>query len=368
MPLQSIPATEAARLEALRSYEVLDTEAEQCFDRLVQLAARLTGSPTAMVSLVDADRQWFKSRFGTEARQTPRDISFCTHAILTPDQPFLVADATRDPRFAESPLVTGPMGVRAYAGIPLVNPEGHALGTLCVVSPEPRRLTAEMIDTLQVLADAVMSALELRRTLRATRMLALTDALTGLPNRPAFLFALAQAIARQRRDARPFTVLYLDLDGLKHVNDHDGHAAGDAVLSRAGAILRTSLRIEDTPARVGGDEFAAVLVGGDGSEAQIVAERVRHRIEETMREKGWPVTASIGSVTYVDPPRDENAALAVADLHMYAAKQSGRNRVVSHNHISLRPPPTPPPQPRPQAPPPIPYPAASPAGGPSSLA
>lgn len=337
MPHAPQPASEAARLEALHSYQLLDSAAEPYLDRLTRLAARMTGSPIATISLVDSGRQWFKSRHGIDLTETPRDIAFSAHAITAPEQPLLVPDATQDRRFADNPLVIGRLGMRAYAGIPLVNPEGHALGTLCVASREPRQFTPEMVEQLDVLAAAVMTTFELRRTVLASEALALSDPLTGLPNRPAFLFALAQAIARQRRDANPFTLLYLDLDGFTALNDRLGDPAGDSALVCAADVIRAAMRLEDTAARVGGDEFAAVLVGGNGTEAALVAERLRARLERAMRAQGWAITASIGAVTFVDPPRDETAALAIADLHMYAAKDSGRNRVVSHDHLSLLP-------------------------------
>lgn len=337
MPIAPLPASETARLEALHSYQLLDTANDPQLDRLTGLAAQLTGAPIALISLVDAGRHWFMSHHGLDRSESPRDTGFSAHAILTPDQPLLVPDATQDPRFRDSPAVLGAPHLRAYAGVPLVDPEGHALGTLCVLDTAPRDFAPDMLAALSVLAEAVMTAFELRRTQLAASALALTDPLTGLPNRPAFLFALAQAIARQRRDGAPFTVLYLDLDGFKTLNDRSGHKTGDTLLVRAADVVRTGVRLQDTAARIGGDEFAAVLVGGDGTEAAVVAERLRRRIEHTLADGEWPVTASIGAVTFAEPPRDATAALAIADLHMYAAKESGRNRVVSHDRIAFEP-------------------------------
>lgn len=127
---------EEARLASLHSYKILDTPNEERFDRIVRPAARLFGSPIALISLVDRDRQWFKASVGLDVKETPRNISFCTHAIEQREV-FVVADAAGDSRFADSPLVTGEPRIGFYAGAPLIAPDGHALGTLCVIDREP---------------------------------------------------------------------------------------------------------------------------------------------------------------------------------------------------------------------------------------
>lgn len=154
---------EAERLATLHSYRLLDTDAEACFDRLVQMAAETCDAPIAMVSLIDAGRQWFKARVGTETVQTPRDISFCTHVVADPSQVLVVPDATLDPRFKDSPLVVGPGGVRFYAGVPLIVENGHTLGALCVNDYAPRGLTLKQSVALKALGRAVVKFLERRR-------------------------------------------------------------------------------------------------------------------------------------------------------------------------------------------------------------
>lgn len=159
----ALPANEAERLTVLRSYRVLDTVGAQAFDDLTRLAAELCGTPIALISLVDGERQWFKSRVGLQVTQTPREHAFCAHAILRPEEVMLVPDATSDPRFAGNPLVTGAPGIRFYAGAPLVTPGGHALGTLCVIDNTPRALPAAKVETLAALARLVVAQLELHR-------------------------------------------------------------------------------------------------------------------------------------------------------------------------------------------------------------
>jgi GAF domain-containing protein len=160
-----IPKHETRRLKVLWQYDVLDTVPEEVFDDLADLAAHICDAPIALISLVDEDRQWFKARVGITASETSRDISFCAHAIMN-EGLFVVPDATQDKRFKHNPLVTGSQKIRFYAGAPLITPDGHALGTLCVLDSKPRTLRPEQAQALNVLAHQVVSQLELRRHAR----------------------------------------------------------------------------------------------------------------------------------------------------------------------------------------------------------
>ena len=157
-----LPDNETDRLTALYSLDILDSPADQDFDDIVALAAKVCGVPMSLVTLVDADRQWFEARIGTDLTETPRDLSFCTHAILSSDL-LVVPDATKDARFADNPTVQGDSGFRFYAGAPLITTDGYALGTLCVFDHEPRKLDVEQLQALRALARQVTSQLELRR-------------------------------------------------------------------------------------------------------------------------------------------------------------------------------------------------------------
>ena len=160
-----VPKNEKKRLNVLWQYEVLDTVPEEVFDDLTDLAAHICETPIALISLVDEDRQWFKSRIGITISETSRDASFCAHAIMS-DGLLVVPDATKDKRFKDNPLVTGGPKIRFYAGAPLITPDGHALGTLCVLDKTPRTLRSEQHQALRVLAHHVMTQLELRRHAR----------------------------------------------------------------------------------------------------------------------------------------------------------------------------------------------------------
>jgi predicted Ser/Thr protein kinase len=162
-----VPVNEPQRLAALLSCHILDTEPEPAFDGVALLASQLCGAPTALVSLVDESRQWFKARVGLQVSETPRSISFCAHAILG-HAPFVIEDAREDPRFADNPLVTGEPYVRFYAGVPLVLDDGSAIGSLCVLDKEPRHLSEAQLASLKVLARQVSTEIGLRRKLAST--------------------------------------------------------------------------------------------------------------------------------------------------------------------------------------------------------
>lgn len=159
-----VPENESDRLNTLRGYKILDTRPEERFDDLARLAAFICGTPIALISLVDEDRQWFKSKCGIQAAETPRVQAFCAHAIMSPEL-FIIPDALQDSRFANNPLVLGEPHIRFYAGAPLVAPNGHILGTLCVIDQISRELSPQQLEALRILGRQVMAQIELGRNL-----------------------------------------------------------------------------------------------------------------------------------------------------------------------------------------------------------
>ena len=157
-----LPPDEAERLAALREYRILDTPPEQGFDDLTWLASFICQTPMALVTLIDTHRQWFKSRVGFESSETPRTESICAHAVMNPDRILEVPDAAKDRRFAGMPAIAGAPFVRFYAGAPLVGARGYAVGTICVMDREPRKLSDDQRRALRILAAQAASQLELR--------------------------------------------------------------------------------------------------------------------------------------------------------------------------------------------------------------
>src|SRR5258707_10581222 len=161
-------ANEKARLEALRSYKILDTDPEKAFDDLTILASHICETPVALISLIDADRQWFKSRVGVSLTETPREVAFCARAIQQSDL-FIVPDATKDPRFSSNPFVVSDPKIRFYAGAPFTSSDGHPLGTLCGVDVVPKQLSPSEHDTLLAFRRQVQAQFEFRKTLMVLR-------------------------------------------------------------------------------------------------------------------------------------------------------------------------------------------------------
>ncbi|MFD1143535.1 GAF domain-containing protein [Larkinella insperata] len=158
------PSDESARLQALESYNLLDSLPETVYEDITRLASEICRTPISLVSLVDKERQWFKAKQGLNVDQTPREQSFCAHAILDPNEIFIVPDARQDERFQDNPLTTGEPHVVFYAGVPLVNPEGYPLGSLCVIDKRPRTLTDNQLASLKALAKWVATEFELKKT------------------------------------------------------------------------------------------------------------------------------------------------------------------------------------------------------------
>ena len=315
MEKPATPLDEQARLEALQSLGVLDTPPEERFDRLTRIARQLFGVPIALVSLIDSERQWFKSADGLDASETPRDISFCGHAILG-DDVFIIPDATQDPRFADNPLVTGEPHIRFYAGCPIRHADGSKLGTLCIIDRQPRIL--EMGELIAMRDLAALAEREL-----AMLELATQDELTGLYNRRAFLMLGQQSLNFCAREGISASLVFLDLDDLKGINDTHGHEAGDHAIATLAEEIGNTCRDMDIAARLGGDEFVLLLLKAKKATAHRILRRLCDALDTFNETSGLPydVTCSLGVVEF-DGERHENIEelLSEGDELMYANK------------------------------------------------
>lgn len=316
MKAPAIPEDEQARLETLRSIDVLDTSPEERFDQLTRMAKRLFGVPIALVSIVDENRQWFKSCVGLDVAETSRDISFCGHAILGNDV-FIIPDTIEDPRFANNPLVLNDPGIRFYAGCPLTV-GGHKLGTLCIIDKKPRDFGEEDINALKDLASMV------ERELQAIQLASLDD-LTKVSNRRGFLFLAKYSLKLCTRQKIPATLAFLDMDKFKAINDEFGHSEGDFALTTFASLMKASLRDSDLFARWGGDEFVALLTDTTRQQAQETLERCSQSLAQYTQDAnlGYAIAFSFGAVEF-DPDKHTtvDALLADGDSLMYKVKQA----------------------------------------------
>lgn len=315
-----IPTDENKRLETLRALKILDSEPEERFDRLTRLAKRMFGVSISLVSLVDSDRQWFKSSQGLDATETPRDISFCGHAILG-DDVFTVPNALEDERFADNPLVTDAPNIRFYAGCPLTVANGSKLGTLCIIDQEPRDFSEEdalLLHDLAVMAEQEIAAIQL----------ATLDELTLISNRRGFIALGQHSLNICLRNKLPATVLLFDLDDFKPINDTFGHAEGDRALIAFANIMREIFRDSDVFGRIGGDEFVALLTNTDGQQIDATLVRFQNALNEYNQnsQRGYELKFSVGHVSIqAEIALSIEQLLEQADKLMYAQKQQRKN-------------------------------------------
>ncbi|MEH2074125.1 MAG: sensor domain-containing diguanylate cyclase [Nostoc sp.] len=336
---QTVPVSEneAERLKALAGYNILDTLPEQAFDDLTALAAYICKTPIALISLVDADRQWFKSKIGLKVREIPRESAFCSHTILQPEDILVIPNAIKDDRFAYNPLVRGNSKIRFYAGAPLVTPNGLSVGTLCVMDTVPRQLSYQQLDALRRLSRQAIAQMELIQEVRNRkqseiegRQLSLTDDLTGLHNRRGFFVMAEQQLKIAHRMRLLCWVIFIDLDGLKQVNDTLGHEIGDALIIDAGQLLKQSFRNSDIVARLGGDEFI-VFISSYFKDADSIQEYLQVNIANFNQQQNrrYELSMSMGIERYSpESNMSLEQLIAKSDELMYAHKRLKRQSVV----------------------------------------
>jgi len=299
------PEDEKLRLAKLRSLCILDTAQDSRFDRFTRMAQRIFKVPIVMISLVDEDRQWFKSCLGLKNSETSRSISFCGHAILGSDV-FIVEDTLEDDRFSDNPLVLGEPQIRFYAGCPLIL-DHHKLGTLCIADRVPRSLDQEQHDNLKDLAGMVEQ--ELAAILLATR-----DQLTNLENRRGFLALAQQSLQLCTRQGIPVSLLSLDLEHFITINDLHGHQEGDQALITFADQIKHVCRDSDIVARMDGDDFVALLINSTREQSETVVDRIKAALANQIRVSGkeYAIDFCYGVTSY-QPERHETIAELLAD-------------------------------------------------------
>ena len=309
---------EAARLAALDQLDLLDTPRDDGFERVVRLIKDIFTVDIALVSLIDAHRQWYKACAGLGQDEVARQDSFCRY-VVDADQPVIVQDATRDDRFSSHPAVTGSTHIRFYAGVPLKTRDGHTIGTVCAIDRETRSFSHRDVTILEELAGAAMDRIELLQSVS-------TDSLTDALTRRAFRHEAEQLISASLRHQHSLSCIVFDIDKFKLVNDTFGHATGDEVLKAVTATCRAALRAEDLFGRLGGEEFAILLPGVSERDAWEIGERIRTQVELVPANPAQ-LSVSIGIACMTPLVTMEWTGLVeAADKALYAAKAAGRNR------------------------------------------
>lgn len=317
MKAPATPTDETLRLNTLRSLDVLDSLGEERFDRLTRMARHMFKVPIALVSLVDEKRQWFKSCVGLDVSETPREISFCGHAILGEDV-FVIADTLEDERFADNPLVLQEPHIRFYAGCPIKVANGSRIGTLCIIDRQPRDFSPEDNELLKDLATMVEQEL-------TAVQLATLDEMTCLTNRRGFMGVANKILALCVRNQIPATLAFIDLNNFKIINDQYGHAEGDRALVDFSTQLAAAFRSSDVVARLGGDEFVVLFTGTSRQHAEKTVTKFSASLEQQYEKADgrYQLSFSYGLVDYNHHayPSVEDF-LEQADLLMYEHKVS----------------------------------------------
>ncbi|HAT2039936.1 TPA: sensor domain-containing diguanylate cyclase [Legionella pneumophila] len=308
-----IPENEAERLATLYKLQILDTEREERFDRITRIACRLFGIPIAVISFLEAERQWMKSTEGFDIKEAKRKTSFCGHVILS-DEIMVIEDATKDKRFHDNPFVLGKPYFRFYAGCPLkINK--YNVGVICLIDDKPRSINDSDKNVINDLAQMVEMELE-------SLHLSLTDELTGLSNRRGFLKLASYLFQKCQKDNKNFTLLFFDLDKFKQVNDQLGHAEGDKILKIFSKSLLQNFRCYDVIARLGGDEFCVFCSGLNEKEVDNITRRLKDSLK-SQETKDYSIEFSVGSIEYNQAKhRTLDDMLAMADAKMYRDKKS----------------------------------------------
>ena len=299
-----IPQDEPSRLAALHRLGLLDTPPDDRFDRFVRMARRLLDTAAAAVSFVDKDRQWFKATAGLELRQTKRDLSFCGHTVAA-GATLVVPDAATDDRFHDNPMVDS--GFRFYAGVPLRTPDGHAVGTICVLDSHPRELGVADLEALEDLAQLASHELA---------MFDAMDATTGLLDRFGFERASQSMLDTCFERELTAVLFHVSLDLLELIDEAHGHEEGERALREMGDVLRATFRQGDVVGRIGSEHFCALCASATLDDVRALTSRIERRIEaaNVLRGPKWPLTFRVTYSVY-EPTRRSDWMELLAMAH-----------------------------------------------------
>lgn len=332
---------ELSRIHDLENLNILYTPITKHFERITRITKALFNVPIVAISLVDQEKQWFKSIQGLDVCETSREVSFCSHTILQEDI-FIINDTLLDPRFADNPLVKDNPRIRFYAGFPIKSKNGYKMGALCIIDNKPRNYTASELRLLRDMAALAEDELinqkrhalqsELIQELDEYERKNLTDSLTRVWNRGGIEAILLKQLTLSRSQEKDFGLVLMDLDNFKHINDTYGHLCGDQVLIETSKLCIDSLRENDSFGRWGGEEFLMIIDVAEKKKILEIVDRLRKKIQETpvcYKEHQIPVTLTAG-VILVDSLKNQSISELVnlADTGLYQGKNSGKNKIV----------------------------------------
>lgn len=336
------PKNEVERVQALKSLQVLDTPINPIFERITRITKQIFGVPVVAISIIDSERQWFKSTQGMNVCENDLSTSFCSHTILQNDV-FVVPDSLKDERFFDNPCVYNDPHARFYAGCPVKSADGYNIGTLCIIDSRPRDLTQEEKDSLRDIAILVQDELQkyhhsythlqVIKELDQAKRAKLIDPLTGAWNRAGMELNLSESIKEAKEHKHNLVIGLYDIDNFKKVNDTYGHNAGDMVIREVCKTMVMSLDEEDIVGRWGGEEFVIILkTTSDYSDVLRKIDNGRAQVNMQpiiFDDKKIPVSITIGLkiFDYNDAEKTLTELISQADSALYIGKNSGKNRM-----------------------------------------
>ncbi|TWX66930.1 sensor domain-containing diguanylate cyclase [Colwellia sp. C1TZA3] len=317
----TLPKNEECRLASLNALKILDTDPEERFDRFTRLAKKIFNVPIALVTLVDKDRQWFKSSVGLDAKETPREISFCGHAIHQ-NNTFIIEDALKDVRFFDNPLVVNLPDIRFYAGHPIASPSGENIGTLCIIDTKKRTLSDDELASLTDLSALITDEF-------ISWQLATMDKLTNITNRLGFKRLSQHSIDKAVRQNNDCHLAYFDLNDFTLLNDHYGHMIGDQVLKLFAEQLKISFRVSDVCARIGSDEFVVLLSDTELETAKQVIKRFAYNLISVSKHLALPYQISFAhGIVSFDQEKHINIEHLLNDADQVMDDNKGKKQVL----------------------------------------